>query len=111
MQVIKLRRKTANGMELTILVLTIYCLLKEVKITKTEVLVLAYLVRYGIKKATKDMIVRSQILTANSLENMISHLRKLGLVVKDKEGAPIVNPDIGFAPENKMGMIVQLENL
>lgn len=111
MQVIKLRKKTANNIELITLVLTMYCLLSGIKVNKTEVLILAYLVKYGMRKSTKDIIVRSQILTYNSLENTITRLRKKGLIVRDRDGIPIVKPDISFSPENKMGVIVQLENL
>jgi len=99
-------------MELVTLVLTMYCLLSGIKINKTELQVLSYLVVYGIRKSTKDMIIRSQILTShNSLENTITRLRKMGLVVRDREGAPIVKPDIAFQVENRMGVIVQLENI
>lgn len=112
MQVLKLRKKTSNRMELITLVLTMYALLSNIKANKTELQVLSYLVVYGIKKSTKDMIIRSQILTsANSLENTLTRLRKMGLIVKDKEGASIVKPDINFTPENKMGVMIQLENL
>ncbi len=112
MQVIKLKKKTSNRMELVNTVLTIYCLLSNIKISKTELHVLSYLVVYGIRKSTKDMIIRSQILNSyNSLENTITRLRKLGLVVKGRGRTSTVKQDIGFQPDNKMGLIVQLENL
>lgn len=111
MQVVKLRKKTANRMELVTLILTMYCLLKGIKLNKTELQVLAYFVSYGIRKSTKDMIVRSQILTPNSIENTLTKLRKKGLVTRDRDGAPVVIPDIAFTPNDKMGVLVQLENL
>ncbi len=111
MQVIKLKKRTANGMELITLVVTMYCLLSGIRINKTELQVLSYLIRYGVKKSTKDMIVRSQILSPGSLENTFTRLRKLGLMVYDKDGLPMITSKLNFQPENKMGMIVQLENL
>lgn len=112
MQVIKLKKRTANGMELITLVVTMYCILSGIRINKTELQVLSYLIKYGVRKSTKDMIIRSQILNSlNSLENTMTRLRKLGLLTRDKEGLPAVIPALSFVPENKMGMIVQLENL
>lgn len=117
MQVIKLKKKTSNRMELVTLVLTMYCLLSNVKINRTELQVLSYLVVYGIRKSTKDMIIRSQILTSyNSLENTITRLRKMGLIVRDRDGLPIVRQEIAIQqdkdkPLDKIGLMVQLENL
>lgn len=112
MQVIKLRKKTANSIDLVTDVITIYCYLSNIKVNKTEKQVLAYFIKYGIRKSTKDMIIRSQILaTYGSLENTMTRLRKMSLIVKDRDGGPVVKPDIAFVPENRVGIVIQLENL
>ena len=112
MQVLKLKKQTDNNMDIVITIVTIYCYVKNIKINRTELTILAYFIKYGIKKSTKDIILRSKILEcAGSLENTLSKLRKLGLVIEDKEGLSIVNPEIQFTPDNKMGIIIKLENI
>lgn len=111
MQVLRLKRKTNSKTELAELALTVYCLLSKIKINKTELTVLSYFMVYGFKKSTKDLILKSMILKSyNSLENTLTRLRKMGLVVKDKEGFTVMAPALAAQVENKMGIIIELNN-
>lgn len=84
----------------------------KLDISKTETKILAYLIKYGTRKSTKELIVRSQILgSRGSLENAMTRLRGLGLIVKDREGLPMVNKKLSFQPDTKLGIIIQLENV
>ena len=111
MQLLKIRKTTANSIELISMVITLYTILNDIKINKTEIQILSYFIRYGLTRTTKEMIVRSHILNQGSLENTITRLRKVGLIVKNELEHNTVCKELLFTPENKMGIIVQLENL
>lgn len=110
MIVLKLKKAMDNNLDMIAHVLSIYCIMKDIKVNDTDLQVLAYLAKYSIKRSTKEMIVRSQILTRSSLENTMCKLRRLGLIVKDLEEYPILIPDLRFGPETKIGIMIQLEN-
>jgi hypothetical protein len=112
MRVLKLKKTTQSKTELAKLSINIYCLLSGIKINKTELDVLSYFAVYGFKKSTKDTIIRSQILNAyNSLENTMTKLRKLGLITRNREGETVMRPELQFPVENRMGLIIKLENI
>lgn len=113
MQVLKLKKKTSNKIDMIRTVLRLYCYLSEIKITNTELMVMSYFINYGVKKSTKKLILSSEILRSiNSLENTVTKLRKLGFLIKDTiEETTIVRPDLNFLLENKMLITVQLDNL
>lgn len=111
MQVLRIKRKTANKVELAQLLITTYCLISGIDANRTEVLVLAYMAVYGVRQATKDLIVKSQILRSyNSLENAVSRLRKKGLLVRDDVGAARICDALSATVENRMGIIIDLRN-
>ncbi len=111
MKVLRMRRKTESKIEVAGLLLTVYCLMSKIKINETERTVMAYFMVYGFKKSTKDLILRSKILgTYNSLENTLTKLRKVGLVVKDKEGFTKPCPSLNTVVENAMGIVIELKN-
>lgn len=113
MQVLKLKHKTANKIELAQMLLSVYCLMNDIKISKTENLIMAYFLVYGIKKTTKDLILNSLILKSyNSLENSLTNLRKVGLVIRDKEDFTKVCPQLSSKKsfESRVGIIIELSN-
>jgi hypothetical protein len=112
MQILKLRKETVSKVELANLMLHTYCLFQNIKINKTELDILSYFAVYGFKKSTKDIILRSKILNSpNSLENTITKLRKLRLLEKNRDGETVLIKELQFTVENKMGMIIKLENV
>lgn len=113
MQVLKMRRKTESKIELASLLLSVYCLIDKIKLNETERTVMAYFMVYGIKKSTKDLILKSLILkTYNSLENCLTKLRKSGLIIKDDEGFTKVCPQLSGKKgvEARAGIIIELTN-
>ena len=111
MQVLRLKRNTDNKIELANLTLKVYCLLHDIKLNKTNSLVMSYFMIYGINKSTKDMILKSKILNApNSIENTLTILRKKKLVYKLINGQNDITEELKIA-KDKMGVIIQLENV
>lgn len=111
-KVLKLTKKTQSKIELANLMLNIYCQLASIKCPETELLVMSYFMVYGIKKSTKELIIRSEILKhKGSLENAMSKLRSLGLLIKVEDEGTKVKPELDFSIDNTMGIIIKLENL
>lgn len=112
MKVLKLTKKTKNKIELANLMLKIYCQLSDIKCPETELQIMSYFMVYGVRKSTKELIIRSQILKAKgSLENSMSTLRRIGLLIKVEDEGTKVIPQLDFTVDNTMGLIIKLENL
>lgn len=112
MKVLKLTKKTESKIELANTMLSIYCQLADIKCPETEMAIMSYFMVYGVKKATKELIIRSKILkTKGSLENSMSKLRALGLLQKVEDEGTKVIPQLDFSIDNTMGIIIKLENL
>lgn len=112
MKVLRLKRATESKVELATLLYGTYCLLSKIPANTTDLTVLAYLSVYGFKRSTKDLIIKSQILRSyNSLENTITRLRKMGLVIKDNEGFTRIAKGLDGIIENRMGLIIDLFNV
>ncbi len=112
MQVLKLTKKTQNKIQMIETMFSIYCLMADIRISQTEVTILAYLAAYGFKRSTKQLIIRSKILnSSNSLENTISKLRKMGLINKDEDNISSLIPQLNFKIDGQMGIIIKLENV
>ena len=111
MKVLRMRRKTESKTQVAQLLLTVYCAMSDIKLNETEKTVMAYFMVYGFKKSTKELILRSMILRSyNSLENTLTKLRKVGLVIKDNEGFTKACSSLSGTVENAMGIIIELKN-
>lgn len=112
MQVLRLKKNTDNKIELANITLRTYCLLHNIKINETNTLVMSYFMVYGLNKSTKEMILRSKILNApNSIENTLTVLRKKGLVKKLINGQNDIIDELKIIVRDKIGIIIQLENI
>jgi len=112
MKLLKLTKKTESKIELANLMLNIYCQLAGIKCPETELVIMSYFMVYGVKKATKELILRSQVLKMKgSLENSMSKLRSLGLLIKVEDEGTKVTPQLDFTVDNTMGILIKLDNL
>lgn len=118
MEVLKLRIKTNNKTELAAKTIKIYCILNDIEISKSSLEILSYFMTYGFNTRTKDLILRSKIFNnPTSIDNTLSKLRKLGLVVKVDVG---LKTDTGrddmceglrLQVKDSLGFIIKLENV
>ena len=109
---IKFFKKTTSKIEQAKVVLSIFCLLSNIKLSDAELTVMAYFLVYKIKESTKELILKSQVLkSADSLSNAISKLRGKGLIKKtDDTQEDYISNDISFEPEPVLGMIIKVDN-
>ena len=112
MQLIKIEKKTHGKIEQAKVALSVFCLLSDIKLSDTELTVLAYFLVYKDSETTRELIVRSEILkTQDSLNNTISKLKKIGLLKKDSLSKDYnVNSKINFQPDTTIGLLIKIDN-
>lgn len=111
MQLIKVVKKTNSKIEQAKTLLSIFCLLSEIKLSQAELTVLAYFLVYKINDQTKDLIVKSEILNLDSLKNTMSRLTKFGLIKRSAVSKEYTLSDqINVLPDNVLGMLIKIDN-
>lgn len=111
-QLIKVEKKTNGKIEQAKAILSVFCLLSEIKLSETELTVLAYFLVYKDSRSTRDLIIKSEILkTEDSLSNTISKLKKFGLLKKDSISKDYsINSKINFQPDSVVGLLIKIDN-
>lgn len=112
MQLIKIEKKTNGKIEQAKVILSVFCLLSDIKLSDTELTVLAYFMVYKDSETTRDLIIKSEILkTHDSLNNTISKLKKIGLLKKDSLSKEYsVNNKVIFQPDSVIGLLIKVDN-
>lgn len=112
MQVLKFRKKTDSRIQLANLTVDIYCLMNNIKINKTTALILSYYMVYGFGKNIKELILKSEIMkNPVSIDNVLTKLRSLKLIVKNDIGKDVLCKDLNFQIQGQLGFIIKLENV
>lgn len=112
MQLVKVVKKTASKIEQAKVLLKIFCLLSDIKLSESELTVLAYFLVYKINQETKDLIIKSEIFNEDSLKNAISKLSRVGLIKKSagRRKEYFVNDTLNLNLDSKIGMLIQIDN-
>jgi hypothetical protein len=112
MQLVKVVKKTKSKIEQAKTLLKIFCLLSEIKLSESELTVLAYFLVYKITQETKDLIIKSEIFNEDSLKNAISKLSRVGLIKKSagRRKEYLINENINLTLDVKVGMLIQIDN-
>lgn len=112
MQLIKVHKKTNGKIEQAKVIIGIYCMLSDIKLSDSELTVLAYFSIYKDNSKVKDFIIKSGLLKSeDSLKNTISKLKRSGLLKKsvlNKEYA--ISEKLEFVPEPLIGFIIKIDN-
>lgn len=107
---IKIEKKTNGKIELAKTIISIFCLLSDIHLSDSENTVLAYFMVYKLTDQTKDLIMKSKVLsTKGSLDNAMSKLRNEGLVEKDNK-KDILNKNLNIDIQPIMGMLIKIDN-
>lgn len=112
MQLVTIKKKTNNKVEQAKKVIAIFCLLMDVRLSDTELTVLAYFMVYKVNRKTKDLILSSGILKSeDSLKNTLSKLKKFGLLrrtVDSKEYS--LNEKLNVTLNPVVGILIKIDN-
>lgn len=112
MQLVKIKKKTNSKVEQAKVLIAMFCLLTGIKLSDTELTVLAYFMVYRINRKTKDLILSAGILkNDDSLKNTFSKLKRFGMIVKDVDSDEyFLRKDLNFELKPVMGMLIKLDN-
>jgi len=76
--------KTTNRIEMAKFLVQIVCIMKGIKLSRTEVIVLTHFVTEGLNQVSKETLVSNKILgSMGVVSNIVSRLRKYGLIVQN----------------------------
>lgn len=113
MKLIKINRKTNNKAEQLKLIISLYCVMSDVKLSETELTILSYFITYKISESTKKLIFKSNLLkNDNSYKNLLSKFKKLGFIWKDENKREyFVNEDaFGNADDDVVSLLIKMDN-
>lgn len=112
MQLLKINKKTTNKVEQAKTMIAMFCLLTNIKLSETELTVLAYFMVYKINRKTKDLILSSGILKSeDSLKNTLSKLKKFGMLVRNTDSKDYsLRKDLDFSLQPVMGILIKIDN-
>lgn len=107
---IKIEKKTTGKVEQAKVIISIFCQLYNIKLSKSELTILAYFMVYKISQTTEELILKAKIMANTaSLHNAMSKLRKFGLIKKlNKED--VLNESLNVSLEPLMGIIIKIDN-
>lgn len=107
---IKIEKKTSGKVEQAKVLISIYCQLFNIKLSKSDLTVLAYFMVYKLTSETEKLILKAKILAnEGSLRNVMSKLRKFKLIKKvNKED--VLNESLNLDLEPVMGIIIKIDN-
>lgn len=107
---IKIEKKTVGKIEQAKLLIKLFCVLSNIKLSDAELNTLAFYMVYGISSVTKDLILKSKVLAnEDSLRNTLSKLRKVGLIKKVNREDKL-NDSLGVKLEPVIGMLIKIDN-
>jgi hypothetical protein len=112
MQLVKIKKKTNSKVEQAKVLISMFCLLTNIKLSDTELTVLAYFMVYRINRKTKDLILSSGILKSeDSLKNTLSKLKKFGMLVRNVDSKEYnLRKDLDFSLNPVMGILIKIDN-
>ncbi len=110
-QVIPISKITESLSDQARIVVRVYCALSDINLSKTEELIMAYLITYGINDKTKrDFIIGPLVKNASSLSTMLNKFKRLGLLTKDDAGYHFT-PKLDITPQQFIGFKIMLQNV
>lgn len=102
--------KVDTKTETAAIIIDFICRLKGIKLSRTEVYVLAHFMCEGYNQVTREQIISGGLLKNNqSLANTLSTLRKQGVIVKDKY-KEVIAPDFRIPITDKIKIDIMLDN-
>jgi hypothetical protein len=111
MQLITLAKKTNTKIDQAKIIISIFCLLSDVRLSETDLTVMAYFTVYQINEETKKLIIDSKILNPDSLGNTISRLKKFGLIKKSNIGKDYhISDKLAVKMDSEIAMLIKIDN-
>lgn len=110
MQLVKIIKKTNNKIDQAKAILAIFTLLSDMKLSDSDLSILAYFMVYGINDETENLIIKSRIQAAGSLANTMSRLKKFNLIKKLPNKTYELNEKLQLKMDTEIGMLIKIDN-
>lgn len=113
MKVIKITRKTKHKTDQMELVISILCLVEGIKLSKTDIKVLAFFVVHGLKESTEQLLVNSGIVKdIPQLRNIKTKLTNLKFLKKEPNiyKSYELNMNKDFVNDSELNIIITIDN-
>lgn len=109
---IKIQKQVNSKINLAKTVIKVLTTFNEIKISETEITVLAYFIVYGVNLNTKKLIVSSAICkNLNNVKTIMFRLKKEGLIYKDDlNGKVYVNKIFNLKDVQSAGIYLKIDN-
>lgn len=107
---LKIDKKTESKIDQARTIASIFCNIYGIKISNTELTILAYFMVYKINEQTKSLIIKSELIAPNnSYDNLLSKFRKLGLIYKINK-KNVITDKLNFELSPVVGIIIKIDN-
>lgn len=111
MQLLKIKKSVNGKVDQAKVVISIFCLLSDIKLSDAELTVLAYFCVYRDNEIAKDLILKGTVFkTSDSLRNTISKLKNIGLIRKSANKDYVVHDRLNFNSEPAIGFLIKIDN-
>lgn len=113
MSVIKITKHTSSKTGQMEVLISIMCLLNDIKLSDTATKVLAHYLAFGLKASTDELLIKSKVVTdISGLRNTKTLLKNLGFLKRTKElyKSYELNLDAGFKPDDTVTLLIKLDN-
>lgn len=107
---IKIEKKVQGKIDQAKLLISIFCKLSNIKLSDSELTVLAYFMIYKLNKSTEELILKSKVLAnEDSLKNAMSKLRKVKLIIR-KNKQDFINDILNIPMQPIIGLFIKIDN-
>lgn len=109
---IKMEQQVNTKLDLAKTIISIMLCFNNLKLSDTEITILAYFMMYGVNATTKGLIVKSRVCkNVANVKTIMVKLKKLGLIYKDDlNGKVYIIKSLAFELTPTVGIYLKIEN-
>lgn len=107
---VKMQKAVGSKVELAKNIIRISLCFNDIKLSETEVTVLAYFMVYGVNQQSKNLLIKSAVCkNLPNIKTIMVKLKKLGLIYKDDlNGKVYVAESLGFELTPTIGIYLKI---
>lgn len=107
---VKMQKAVSTKVELAKNVIRISLCFNDIKLSETEMTVLAYFMVYGVNQQSKNLLIKSEVCkNLPNIKTIMVKLKKLGLIYKDDlNGKVYVAESLSFELTPTIGIYLKL---
>ena len=109
---VKMEKQVSTKIDLARAIINIHLCFYNIKLSDTEVTILAYFMVYGVTQQTKNLIVKSEVCkNVANIKTIMVKLKKLELIYKDDlNGKVYIDKSLGFELTPTVAIYLKIDN-